>query len=753
MIEEIEIKDAATFKNEIINPKKINYFYGFNGSGKSTIGKIIENPSIFKNCSRKFQNDEVEVLIYNQDFVDNNFYETSNIKGIFTLGKDASDAQKIIEQTKTDLDKKIKDLNSLKVKIAEKNNEKTTEEKNFQEKCWKIKLKYSEKFKEALTGKIGNKILFAENCLSAEINKENLLTIQDLELKYNDLYKKELKAKMLLQKIDFKQFKDLESSSILSESIRGNDSLSVSELIEKLNNSDWVKNGLKYLEIDNSQCPFCQQDLGHADIQELLKYFDKEYEDKCNQISNIFKNYDEEFRIIYQIIEDNINQMNDIGKTNLENKLKEFNLIVESNKTYLSNKIEKPSDPITLTSTETILEEIQTLINLENETIIEFNKMVENSEKEKTEFKKNLWNFFACELESHIKIYNKSISDIEKAIVIINEKISDIQLEISNCSDLIRQKESEITGTTQTIIEINKILTSFGFSSFKLEESENKGKYKIVRNDGSDVGKTLSEGEYRFITFLYFYQLIKGSTEHHGIVKDRIIVIDDPISSLDSNTVFIVSTLVKNIINNCLNNNNGIKQVFVLTHNVYFYKEIVYKGSGKHKKETQEQYYVVKKTNNVSSVQVYTENPIETTYQLLWTELHENSKKNRATVYNTMRRILEYYFNIIGKQDYEKCIDNFEGEEKILCKSLISFINDNSHYISDDFSMIFEDDTIEKYQKVFRKIFENLGHISHYNMMMGIEDDIKTDDDSGFDINEAIKEEMRDDNLLAVTNK
>ena len=280
----------------------------------------------------------------------------------------------------------------MKAKIDEKNNEKTTEE---------IKLKYSEKFKEALTGKIGNKSLFAENCLSVEINKENLFTIQDLELKYNDLYKKELKAKALLQTIDFKQFKDLESSSILSESIKGNDSLSVSELIEKLNNSDWVKNGLKYLEINNSQCPFCQQDLSHTNIQELAKYFDKEYEDNCNLINNIYKKYGEEFQIIYQTIENNINQMNDSAKTNLESILKEFNLIFESNKTYLLNKIEKPSELITLTSTETILEEIKTIIDFENEVITEFNKMVENSEKEKNELKKNLWNFFASELESH----------------------------------------------------------------------------------------------------------------------------------------------------------------------------------------------------------------------------------------------------------------------------------------------------------------------------------------------------------------
>lgn len=135
--------------------------------------------------------------------------------------------------------------------------------------------------------------------------------------------------------------------------------------------------------------------------------------------------------------------------------------------------------------------------------------MVENSEKEKIDLKRNLWNFFAYELEPHINIYKKSISNIEKAIVTINGKMSAIQLEISNCENLIRKKELEITGITQTIVEINRILTSFGFDSFKLEESENKEKYKIVRNDGSNVGKTLSEGEYRFISFLYFFSINK----------------------------------------------------------------------------------------------------------------------------------------------------------------------------------------------------------------------------------------------------
>lgn len=88
MIEEIKLKKAATFDDETIIPKKINYFYGFNGSGKSTIGKIIKNQSEYENCSVKFRdNKETEVLIYNQNFVEDNFYETSSIDGIFTLGK------------------------------------------------------------------------------------------------------------------------------------------------------------------------------------------------------------------------------------------------------------------------------------------------------------------------------------------------------------------------------------------------------------------------------------------------------------------------------------------------------------------------------------------------------------------------------------------------------------------------------------------------------------------------------------------
>ncbi len=90
-------------------------------------------------------------------------------------------------------------------------------------------------------------------------------------------------------------------------------------------------------------------------------------------------------------------------------------------------------------------------------------------------------------------------------------------------------------------------LLSFGFSSFSLAESEKEGFYKIVRPNGEDAKETLSEGEKTFITFLYFYHLLKGSNTESGITENRIVVFDDPVSSLDSDILFIVSSLIKKL--------------------------------------------------------------------------------------------------------------------------------------------------------------------------------------------------------------
>ena len=130
--------------------------------------------------------------------------------------------------------------------------------------------------------------------------------------------------------------------------------------------------------------------------------------------------------------------------------------------------------------------------------------------------------------------------------------------------------------------------------------------------------------------------------------------------------------------------------------------------------------YIIRKKDNISSITQYSENQIQSSYEMLWSDIRNPANGSAKTVFNTMRRILENYFNIIGGIDYEACVNQFEGEDKVICKSLISCINEQSHTISDDYFMCVEDSEIEQYLRIFSEIFEKMGHISHYNMMMRI---------------------------------
>ena len=50
---------------------------------------------------------------------------------------------------------------------------------------------------------------------------------------------------------------------------------------------------------------------------------------------------------------------------------------------------------------------------------------------------------------------------------------------------------------------------------------------------------------------------------------------------------------------------------------------------------------------------------------------------------------------------------------------MLSWAHDGSHYAHDDLYITIEDETVDKYLEVFKKIFEKTGHSAHYDMMMG----------------------------------
>jgi wobble nucleotide-excising tRNase len=49
-------------------------------------------------------------------------------------------------------------------------------------------------------------------------------------------------------------------------------------MIQHLGNSDWIRQGMKYLGHTDDDCPFCQQKLPHEFEKSLEDYFDETFE-------------------------------------------------------------------------------------------------------------------------------------------------------------------------------------------------------------------------------------------------------------------------------------------------------------------------------------------------------------------------------------------------------------------------------------------------------------------------------------------
>jgi len=113
MIESIQIKGVATYDKTIPQVmdglSKLNFVFGSNGSGKTTISRVIANETEggviateadFSSCEVKWKSGtKLESMVYNRDFVQHNF-QSSELKGIFTLGeqKTSRHLKRLIQQ-------------------------------------------------------------------------------------------------------------------------------------------------------------------------------------------------------------------------------------------------------------------------------------------------------------------------------------------------------------------------------------------------------------------------------------------------------------------------------------------------------------------------------------------------------------------------------------------------------------------------------------------------------------------------------
>ena len=729
MIEEIRIAKVATYGDDpqILNGlRPVNYFFGTNGSGKTTISRIIADPALYPTCTVAWRDDRIlEALVYNRDFVAQNF--SQQLRGIFTLGEVAAEKLTEIEVARAKVEEIEKQIFTLKGTLGDpseasgKHGDLGVLRDNFEAECWKLKTAHDRNFQAAFAGVRNSRARFCDKILEeAGANQAAVHPVDDLKARADTVFAEGVGKLPTLSSVNGAEVMAFEESPVLAKKVVGKEDIDIAGLIRRLGNSDWVREGLNFAEGAGSPCPFCQRALDAELLENLNAFFDEAYLADIGEIARI----EEAYRTLSDVLLNEVDAALTSGSPHIDVEVlrplaERLRSLVALNQRHIERKRKEASLPITLEPLHDAIEEIAALIERANAETTKHNGLVDNLTAERRALTSEIWKCLIDEKKGIIDSYVSEKAGLDKAIAGLASGLEGKAKELATAQGVLAELEKGVTSVQPTVTEINNTLSSFGFTSFKLATAGEKEQYyRIVRDDGSDAQETLSEGEKSFITFLYFYHLIRGSTTASGINIDRIVVFDDPVSSLDSDVLFIVSSLIKRILAEAVEGNGRIKQIFVLTHNIYFHKEVSFDPKRQSTRRTHETFWVVRKVDGATVLDGYEANPIRTSYELLWAEV-KNPDRSNLTIQNVLRRILEHYFTILGNMDKDAVIAKFEGRDQQVCASLFSWINDGSHNFADDLYLAADDTTVARYLAVFKKIFEVTSHGAHYAMMMG----------------------------------
>ena len=346
------------------------------------------------------------------------------------------------------------------------------------------------------------------------------------------------------------------------------------------------------------------------------------------------------------------------------------------------------------------------MIHKTNIKIDKHNKKINNREKTKETIKNTFWQIMRWKFDDELKQYQSERKYINEKIGELERNIEEIDSEIRMQEEKIIQHQKNMINIEEAIQNINKELIELGIEGFCIKKHEEYS-YKIVR-EGQENWEysTLSEGEKMIISFLYFMELCKGKENREELERDKIVVIDDPISSLSHAYIFNLSQWIKGHFFE-----GNFKEVFVLTHSLYFFHELL--GLGKNKGL----FRFTKSSSTNSQICTMKQDEIKNEYQTYWQVIkdHGNDRASGALLANSMRNILEHFFGFLGKGKLGKNLETLGKDGEFT--PFLRYMNRESHSNAINITDNGEIDT-RLFKRAFKKVFTESGYEEHYENMM-----------------------------------
>ncbi len=719
MITKISMNKVASYRTPatLETDKKVNLVYGLNGTGKSTLSNFLyekENGD-FSNCSIDGLNDEY-IRVYNQKFIQDYFYEPENLKGIFTLSKENKEAEEKIKSAQKEIEKLDAGKQTNISQKTEQEKSLTAKKQDAEKKTWEIKTTFAG----------GDRVL--EYCLE-NLKKKNLLfsylaninkpdtqptkTIDQLKKEVEAIQGDDAKKHDLLSTINFAAH-EVEQNQILQKNIVGNENSTVSTLINQLQNSDWVKDGLQYLpeviEEDADSCPFCQsKTITQSLLEDIQGFFDESYENDIKALKTLLSSYEDGISALPKKETFEKNPFIVEKKSDFENHYNAAYNLLGKNKSQIEAKIKTPSQKITLADSATVIKNFNDFIDDLNKIISTHNSKIDNKKNTLAEIKEQFWSLMRWDYDQTISAYLKDKIDIEKKIGELKTAEQEAEKSISTQKDTIAEQQKKTINIEQSITFINNALVELGLDDFSIEKhSDNL--YKIKRSEqDADIFQTLSEGEKMIISFLYFVEMCRGKKSADDVGGKKIIVIDDPISSLSHIFIFNIGQLIKKE----FLNSDAYEQVFILTHSLYFFYELT---DTKHerRKENQKLFRMTKNSDGSHIFDMKYEE-IQNDYQSYW-QIIKDEKQPPALIANCMRNIIEYFFNFIEKKDLNNVFQKPELQDNKF-QAFCRYVNRESHSLGQNIFDYKEFD-YNIFKEALGLVFQESGYKEHYEEMI-----------------------------------
>ena len=496
--------------------------------------------------------------------------------------------------------------------------------------------------------------------------------IQKLELQIQDIEKSDIDdIKLTLINIStiWKEFEALMKEKVTPSQI-------IHELDQNQELSNWAFNGVQLHKINNlDNCSFCGSEISTDRLLKLDNYFDKKIVELGQKIDDLIKQIESNNKKITNFINYELPNSElfyrDLQEGYIDNKqklelelakLSNFNqqLIVElnkkKNKLHTSIKIENLN--ISIDQYSNFITEADGYVQLHNARNQDFIKTKEIAQKKLKD--DSLFKFLLyIDYENTSELIKKCVEENERAKQIQSTILENHQKFTEELEVLKTKRVSKESGLSLVNEYLNRY---FATHHLELVAKDNNTSFKIIRH-GKEA-QYLSEGECSLISFCYFMATLKDAD-----LKETIVWIDDPISSLDTNNIFFIFGLIDSELCRPNEQNEGkYKQLFITTHNLEFFK---YLKSIKPVTTRNVEYFIIERNATESHIKLIPEHikKYSTEYHYLFSKIYQIHKISESEINedisynfgNNLRKFLEVHlaFKYPNNKDYNDNLRSF----------------------------------------------------------------------------------------------